>query len=265
MIIPFLRYTVINFFVFLKNLFFAPFSKLSRHRLSNAYDKLIYPYYGKQYVDLSMLLQNNELEVNLSPVKSKEHNTSAFELLSICSILKDRYCNNIFEIGTYDGRTTRAMSMNLLNEHGKIYTLNLPENTNKVFMATNVLDINLSHKVVSGERFLNTPNQKYIEQLLGDSALFDYSPYFGKMDMVFIDGAHSEKYVETDTMNALKLVRKSGGILIWHDAHLYGVVKFILPWIKLNRLPLFFIKDTSLAIACVRDGNIVDWEYMSSV
>lgn len=262
MIIPFLRYTVANFFIFIKNLFLYPFSQQARYKLSSAHEKLTYPYFGNYYVDLSMLLQNTELTVNMSPVKSNEHNTTAFELLGICALLKDRGCNSIFEIGTYDGRTTRAMAMNLADESGKIYTLNLPLETNQVLLATNAVDIDLSKKVLSGERFLNTTVQKYIVQLWGDSALFDFSSYFDKMDMVFIDGAHGVEYVERDTGNAIKLIKKSGGIIIWHDAHLYGVRNFISSWIKQNGYPLYFIKDTSLAVAGVKDGTIVDLRYM---
>lgn len=244
------------------NLFLYPFSQQARHRLSASYERLTYPYFGNHYVDLSSLLKNDELTVNVSPVKSKEHNITAFELLAICTLLKDKGCNTIFEIGTYDGRTTRAMAMNLADENGKIYTLNLPPDTNEVLLETNVVDINLSKKVLSGERFLNTPVQKYIEQLWGDSAQFDFLSYFGKMDMAFIDGAHSAEYAESDTKNAIKLVKRSGGIIIWHDAHLYGVVNFISSWVKQNGLPLYFIKDTSLAVAAVKDGVVVDWGFL---
>jgi len=38
--------------------------------------------------------------------------------------------------------------------------------------------------------------------LFGDSASFDYSPYHGRVDLFFIDGAHSYEYVRSDTLNA---------------------------------------------------------------
>ncbi len=88
----------------------------------------------------------------------------------------------------------------------------------------------MASKVISGERFLNTPQQSIITQLWGDSATFDFSPYYNSMDFVFIDGAHSEHYVKNDTEKALQLIKKSGGIIVWHDAHLFGVVKFLEPW-----------------------------------
>jgi predicted O-methyltransferase YrrM len=68
-----------------------------------------------------------------------------------------------------------------------------------------------------GSRFLNndTTRSKII-QLFGDTARFDFSPYFGKMDMVFIDGAHTYEYLLNDTKIARKLL-KDKGVILWHD------------------------------------------------
>jgi hypothetical protein len=38
--------------------------------------------------------------------------------------------------------------------------------------------------------------------------------------LIFIDGCHTEKYVESDTRNALQQLAP-GGIIVWHD---YGMV-----------------------------------------
>ena len=255
----FFKYTVVNFLLFLKNLFLAPFSKLARHRLSNAFFVLNYPFFGDNYKHLSEFLKKDELQVTIAPVKSRQHNTTAFELLAICSLLKDNECNEVFEIGTFDGRTARAMAMNLLNAQGEIFTLNLQPETDTVKLDTSIVDVQLARKVMSGERFINTPEHKNIKQLWGDSATYDFSTYYNKMDMVFIDGAHSEHYVKCDTENGLKLIKQSGGIIIWHDAHLYGVVKYLKPWRNNNKLPLYFIKETSLAAARVKNGSVVDF------
>lgn len=255
----FFKYTVLNLILFLKSLLFSPFSRLERHRLSNAFFCLQYPFFGKRYVHISELLNDDELEVTISPVKARMHNTTSFELMAICSLLKDNKSNVVFEIGTFDGRTTRAMALNLNNEQGKILTLNLPPASNNVSLSTSAVDVQLASKVISGERFINSPQKKYIHQLWGDSASFDFSPYLNSIDFVFIDGAHSEHYVKNDTEKALQLIRQSGGIIVWHDAHLFGVVKYLRPWIIENKLPVYFIKDTSLAVARVVNGEIVDF------
>lgn len=255
----YLRYTIFNLILLVKNLLLSPFSRLARHRLSNTLTTLQYPFFGNNFVELSTVLQHEELSVHLTPVKAREHNITPFELLSIAAILKDSACNTVFEIGTYDGRTTRALALNLLNEQGKVFTLNLPPSTEEVSLETSKVDIALSGKVHSGERFLNTEQKKQIVQLWGDSAVFDFAKYHNGIDLIFIDGAHSEKYVETDTRNAMLMIKKAGGIIIWHDAHRYGVVKYLKQCINQHNWPIYFLKETSLAVAFVRDTNIINF------
>lgn len=250
------RYTIVLLLKVILNLLQYPFSQLARHRLSHAYDALQFSFYGKNYVDLSELLKNNELQVILAPVKAGKHNTTAFELAAITSIVKDNACNRIFEIGTFDGRTTLAMALNLQNSEGKIFTLNLPSQTDEVSLETGSVDVELASKVVSGERFLNTPQHQQIEQLWGDSAIFDFSSFEQQMDLVFIDGAHSEIYVANDTKKALQLIKKEGGWILWHDAPYFGVVKFLKQWVPQQRGPVYFIKGTTLAAAFIKDGAV---------
>ena len=249
-----IKYTIYNFFIFLANLCGYPFSRLCRHRLSHAYEALVYPFFGERSVALSQLLKDEDIELHLGPVKARQHNITEFELLTICSLLKDNRCNNVFEIGTFDGRTTRAMAMNLLSIEGQVYTLNLPDQTEQVQLTTDATDVRLASKVLSGERFLHTQEKNVIHQLWGDSASYDFSPYYGKMDMVFIDGAHSREYAANDTEAALKMIMHAGGIIVWHDAHLYGVVTFLKQWIKENNYPVYFIKGTSVAVLAVKNG-----------
>ncbi|HLZ86638.1 MAG TPA: class I SAM-dependent methyltransferase [Puia sp.] len=254
----FFRYSVVNFFLFLKNLLLYPFSRLARHRLSHSYQVITYPFFGDRYVELSELLKDENMQVSLAPLKARPHNTTEFELVSIAAIIKDNRCNTILEIGTFDGRTTRAMAMNLADENGKIYTLNLPPEMDEVSLSTHQIDVNLASKVVSGERFLGTPQERYIQQIWGDSAKFDFSPYNGKMDLVFIDGAHSEDYVANDTKKAFQLVKPAGGIILWHDAHLFGVKDFFTKWLAETHYPVYFIRNTSVAVMGLKNGQPFD-------
>ena len=228
--------------------------------MSSAYLSLTYPFYGENLIELSGLLTGNELNVAVAPLKSNEHNVTAFELLTVCAIVKDKQLQKIFEIGTYDGRTTRAMALNI-NEEGIIYTLNLSPGTESVTLNTDFADVQLSDKVISGERFLHTKEQFKIEQLWGDSASFDFTLYQQNMDLVFIDGAHSYEYAANDTAVALKLLKPSGGFIIWHDAHLFGVVKFLKRWIKKDDHPVYFIKGTTIAVAEIKNGLPVKIAY----
>lgn len=255
----FLKYTLLNCWLLIGEVFRAPFSRHARHRLSAVYNTLRYPFFGERLVDLSALLKDQQHAVTLPAVKAGMHNTDPFEMLSICSLLKDNQAAMVFEIGTFDGRTTRAMAMNLPAGSGHIYTLNLPPDASDVALQTSTVDVQLASKVTSGMHFIGTPEQQCITQVWGDSAAFDFSPYFQQMDLVFIDGAHSEDYVRNDTLQALKMIRPSGGVVIWHDAHLFGVVKFLAPWIRENKLDVYFIRHTSLAVARIKGGAVAPW------
>lgn len=138
-----------------------------------------------------------------------------FELKVICQIVKKYQPARIFEIGTFEGRTTLNMALNAPKAH--IFTLDLPaEELSHTKMQIEKAEEAYVKKTRSGERFLDHPAQKNIDQLFGDSATFDFSPYYNSMDLIFVDGSHAYQYVISDTESALKLVKK-GGIIIWHD------------------------------------------------
>src|SRR5262249_13217191 len=65
--------------------------------------------------------------------------------------------------------------------------------------------------------------------LFGDSAAFDFSPYSGKVDFFFIDGAHTYEYTRADTTSALKCCHP-GSVIAWHaygKASVPGVSKWL--------------------------------------
>jgi predicted O-methyltransferase YrrM len=155
-------------------------------------------------------------------------NVSVAELLIINALIVKKPAEAIFEIGTFDGRTTVNMAANSC-PHGKVYTLDLPETAiNAAQLPLDDWDRQYVHKSASGVRFHGTQWELQIVQLLGDSATFDYTPYEGKMDLVFIDGSHSYDYVKSDTQKALKLAASSAYIL-WHDYQPFwsGVVQYL--------------------------------------
>jgi hypothetical protein len=57
---------------------------------------------------------------------------------------------------------------------------------------------------------------------MADSAKFDYSPFNRRVDLFFIDGAHSYPYVRDDTLKALECCRP-GSVIAWHDYGRHGV------------------------------------------
>jgi predicted O-methyltransferase YrrM len=50
-----------------------------------------------------------------------------------------------------------------------------------------------------------------------DSKTFDYAPYVGQCDLIFIDGDHSYDGVRSDTANAFRLLRDDRSVIVWHD------------------------------------------------
>lgn len=144
-------------------------------------------------------------------------NVSEYELLVIAQLIADRKPAACFEIGTFDGRTTLNMAANA-GSQCRLYTLDLPvDQLDRTAHEIAHGDAAFIRKPSSGKRFVGTPWEKQIAQLFGDSATFNFSPYEGKMNVVFVDGSHSYEYVKADTATALKLIKPEGGMILWHD------------------------------------------------
>ena len=93
-----------------------------------------------------------------------------------------------------------------------------------------------------------------VQQHFGDSATFDFSPFEGSCDLVFVDGAHTADYVEIDTRTALRLVRP-GGTIVWDDCHLIhaGVPKTLTRFLKEGH-PIRRMASSRLAVLRVPGG-----------
>ena len=85
-----------------------------------------------------------------------------------------------------------------------------------------------------------------VVQLFGDSATFDWSPYYWRAGLVFVDGSHAYDYVRKDSETASRLVR-SRGVVLWHDYGVWpGVTQAIEELEATRRLGLIHIRGTSL-------------------
>lgn len=182
-------------------------------------------------------------------------NVSGFELLLITQLVKSRGAATVFEIGTFDGRTALNLAANVA-EVGHVYTLDLPpENLDRTGLKIACGDENFIRKKRPGARFADTPYAAQITQLFGDSATFDFSPYEGKMDVVFVDGSHSYDYVRNDTEIALRLIKPTGGMIVWHD---YGSRW----WKDLTRAMNELYREIPefRTMRHIRDTTLVVWE-----
>lgn len=184
----------------------------------------------------------------------RDGNVSLLELLILAQLVASRQPEAVFEIGTFDGRTTLNLAA---NTRGRVFTLDLPAaQVDATHFPLDPGDASYISKPASGERFAGTPEAERITQVFGDSATLDFSPWHGRIDFVFIDGAHSKEYVLSDTQRALRLLRPAGGIIVWHDYDSsWGGVTVALHEIARGGLPLRRIAGTSLAILIVGEAR----------
>ncbi|MGE0716138.1 MAG: class I SAM-dependent methyltransferase [Alphaproteobacteria bacterium] len=207
-----------------------------------------------QMIDLSHICDLTEpvtiLEADFAP-----GNVSAVELIAIAQITKHFKPKACFEIGTFDGRTTLNLAA---NAQGRVYTLDLPaDSIGRTRYRLAGGDRVFVDKLRSGERYQASPLRKRITQLYGDSAAFDYAPYLGAMDIVFVDGSHAYNYVRADLETAYRLLRRRPdgetlGVIIIHDYGVWeGVTRALeeAQQVDMRFARLQNITGTSLAIA----------------
>jgi hypothetical protein len=168
----------------------------------------------------------------------------------ICRILKPKL---IFEIGTLHGYTSFHFALNSPDD-AKVLTLDLPKQGHtESSLKTTAVDTEHIESYTAGESFCfdNSPVASKISRLEGDSATYDYSPYLGKVDFFFIDGAHSYEYVRSDTLNALKCCH-SGSVIAWHDFGRVGV-NGVTKWlVELSaKYPVYSVPGGSIAFMVV--------------
>jgi hypothetical protein len=159
-------------------------------------------------------------------------------LCLICTIIKP---NSVFEIGTFNGYTTYHLALNT-PANTRIFTLDLPkEKEIQTKLEVSIMDdfhIRGYQSLSSQYWFEDSPEASKITPLYGDSAIFDFSPFRGSIDLFFIDGAHSYQYCKSDTLNALKCCHP-GSVIVWHDfgrVGVGGVTKWLLEFARQRQI-----------------------------
>ena len=156
--------------------------------------------------------------------------TTEFELKVISKLVKKFKPNRVFEIGTFQGRTTLNMALNT-DENATIITLDLPgKDLNSTAISIEKGEVRYVDKEISGERFIGHPMARKIIQIFGDSATFLFDDYKHSIDLAFIDGSHAYEYVLNDSNKVMSIIRP-GGLIIWHDYTNWEGV-----WTALNEL-----------------------------
>lgn len=154
----------------------------------------------------------DDTTVSLPFPEGADGNVTLVELLTLTRLARERRPAAVFEIGTFHGRTTRALAENALD--ATVYTLDLPADhpTKLALVGSERTFVN---KPVSGALFAGSPAAARVRQLYGDSATFDFAPY--QVDFVFVDGSHAYEYVLSDSRRSLAMLRGGRGVILWHD------------------------------------------------
>ena len=112
----------------------------------------------------------------------------------------------VFEIGTFLGNTTLNLALNIPDD-GAVYSLDLDEqhagDAKQDLADVPLTEIHLTCK--SSLDFAGSPVERKIKPVIGNSTTFDYSPWNGSIDLVFIDGGHDFATVKSDSENALEM------------------------------------------------------------
>lgn len=170
---------------------------------------------------------------------------SLVELSVMIGVLQRRQCSRLFEIGTFDGRTTRNLHLNAPD--ATIHTLDLPSGVPSS-----------PDGKVPGNLIQDLVYSGAVKQLWGDSTTFDFSPWYGNTDFVFVDAGHSYRNALADSRTALRLVEGCTGVVFWHDYGPWPGVTQAVDEIRnevVSEVTVGWIEGTSLAILAAREGH----------
>lgn len=182
--------------------------------------------------DINKIIQGYDHRLEIEDYKSPDPAdghfgyglTGKFDIDVILRLLKATNSRDIFEFGTWLGRTTRILALNL--DH--VYTIDIPQE--------DAIEVGFQKH----QQFNEIPPRDWIgfasmemdnvTQFYGDAGLVsvmnDVKSSIGReLDSCFIDYDHSYLYTLSATMQAIDMV-KGGGIIIWHDIkvdHAIGV------------------------------------------
>ncbi len=157
-------------------------------------------------------------------------------------------CRTFFEIGTNRGRTTWTVARS--NPDLRLYTLDVPigQAPEATEFTLHDVDRMVFRDSSCGEAFRGTAEGERITQLWGDSASFDFSPYAGTIDCVYIDGSHAYEYARSDTASALAMLSRYGAI-VWDDyGNFPGVYQAVLEFARAHEHPVYHPFGTRYAV-----------------
>jgi len=151
----------------------------------------------------------------VSPLHEEGGNVWVNELVvlaGVCRLLKPKH---VFEIGTFNGRTTVNLAANSPLD-AIVHTLDIPHDHPKFAPVEGEERFQLHEN--NGAFYRKSAYAPRVDQLWADSAEFDVTPLIGQIDLAFIDGSHNYDYVKNDTEKVMAMMAP-GGVVFWHDYH----------------------------------------------
>jgi predicted O-methyltransferase YrrM len=189
--------------------------------------------------------------IDVREMDAVDGNVSERELITISRLVQAVAPHTLFEIGTFDGRTTLNLAANSPID-AKVYTIDLPQASIDSSVAPiHAHEVRYADKSESGSRYKGTDVEKKIEQLYGDSGTYDFSEFYSGIDFIFIDGSHTYEYVINDSLHAFQMLRTGKGTIVWHDYGRWdGVTRALneLKRLKPEFAGLRWIEGTTLAV-----------------
>jgi predicted O-methyltransferase YrrM len=150
--------------------------------------------------------------------KFADYSLRLLELMSMIALDRIVKATNIFEIGTFCGNTTLHLGLNSPWDTN-IFTLDADEATLERAGLAELYEWRKQFPLEFLGEFegQGVQPQERIERLFGNSMAFDFSRWLDVVDLVLIDGDHSWAAVESDTYNAMRMLRPGAGAIAWHD------------------------------------------------
>ncbi len=188
----------------------------------------------------------DQQKVEIGAIDPDTKHSNHVDMLYVVAIARHIKARQIFEFGTYLGRTTYHLAAG--EDVECVYSLDLdPASDLKKIPKLGAAVTAVLERGLQGALYRGTQIEARVRQLHGDSRTYDYSPFKSRMDMIFIDAGHTYEMVLNDSQKALPMLRQ-GGVIVWHDfaPKSPGVVTFAKEMAQKHSL--FWVLDTSLLL-----------------
>lgn len=184
-------------------------------------------------VDLGHLTGATEFAASVPGLEGRhEWSLHASDQLVLQAIVSSRRVQRAFEIGTFNGGTTRLLAEHM-SESGRVWTLDLPprqfDHTQEPAQFAGI-DV--------GVQYRKSTAAHRVTQILQDSTEFTPGALAGTMDLVLVDGAHDYEHGVCDTRTAFELIAPHG-LIVWDDfnAYWHGLVRGVYEAAGVERAP----------------------------